>query len=95
MSRALVAAVLVAAVLYGAREHEVLDRAGLLGSCVEVQAAATTADTHWLACSPGKLTGYPDLRGDSCTYAVLRDELEYWRCPAPVVTSHAAAPRSP
>jgi len=89
----LAAAVLVAAALYGAKQEGVVDRAALLGSCTPV--ATANDESQWLACRRGFLTGYPDLRGDSCTYRDLRGELELWHCPAAVVTSRAAGAPAP
>lgn len=89
MFRTAVVAALIAFALYGAREERVLERAGLFGSCTPIQTLAD--DSQWLACSPGYLTGFPDLRTDACTYATARDDVELWHCPARVVASRTAA----
>ncbi len=55
------------------------ERATLLGSCSA------------LACSSGRLMGYPDLSRDGCVRADTRGALELWSCPARVVSSRTAA----
>lgn len=84
MFRTFVAAALVASALAAAQHGRVLDRAGLLGSCVP--AATQTVDGgQWLECRPGSLTGYPDLSQDACSRSVLRGEVRYWLCPTALV----------
>jgi hypothetical protein len=84
MFRFLVAAALIGSVLFYAKEQHVLDRAGILGSCAPLTVAAPK-DSVWWECRPGKLTGYPDRSKDNCTRGVLRGEVRYWLCPAPLV----------
>lgn len=90
MFRVLVAAILVASALYGAKQEQVLDRAGLLGSCSAV-AASADGQPQWLACHSGRLTGFPDLSSDSCTRGALRGTVRFWLCPAQLVASRTAA----
>ena len=90
---ALVAA-LIAAALHGVKNERVLERAGLFGSCTAVSGAAAEAG-GWMACSSGRLSGYPDLSRDSCTKGGTRAKIVYWRCPTPIVASRTAAERSP
>jgi hypothetical protein len=89
MFRAFVAAVLVASALYGAKQEQVLDRAGLLGSCSAV-AGSADGQPQWLACRSGRLTGYPDLSSGSCRRGELRGAVRYWLCPSQLVASRTA-----
>ena len=90
---ALVAA-LLAATLHGVKHERVFERAGLFGSCSAV-ATAPSEPAGWMACRSGRLSGYPDLSHDSCTLGGTRASIVYWRCPAQLVASRAAAPQSP
>jgi hypothetical protein len=89
---ALVAA-LIAATLQGVKHERVLERAGLFGSCSAV--TTTAADAGWMACRPGRLSGYPDLSHDSCTQGGTRAKIVYWRCPAQLVASRTDALQAP
>ena len=84
MFRIVVAAVLIASVLVLVKQDRVLDRTGLLGSCVALTAPAPEGG-QWLECRPGRLTGYPDLSQDSCTRRGTRGEVRYWICPTAIV----------
>ena len=86
MARVLVVAALIASFLALAKSERILDRTGLLGSCSELTAPAPKGG-RWLACTPGELTGYPDLSRDSCTRGAMRGEVRYWICPAALVAS--------
>lgn len=86
---ALVAA-LIAGALYGVKSERVLERAGLFGSCTAVPGAAAEAG-GWMACSSGRLSGYPDLSRDSCTRGGTRAKIVYWRCPTKIVASRTDA----
>jgi hypothetical protein len=90
---ALVAA-LIATALHGVKNERVLERAGLFGSCTAVSGAAAEAG-GWMACSSGRLSGYPDLSRDSCTRGGTRARIVYWRCPTQIVASRTAATQSP
>jgi hypothetical protein len=81
----LAAALTVSGIAF-AHSQDLLDRAGLLGSCTTLAAAAPN-DGQWLACRPGTLTGYPDLRQDSCAPGALRGETRFWLCPTRLVGS--------
>lgn len=90
----LAAALTVSGVAFAHSQH-VLDRSGLLGSCVGLTAVAPN-DGRWLACRPGTLTGYPDLSRNACTSAGMRGDVRYWLCPAPLAsdrTPNVAATR--
>ncbi len=82
----LVGAVVVATMVV-VKDGRVLARAGLTGSCHQVSETAQGLTLQ--ACSRGKLEGYPDLTPRSCTSTGLRSKVEYWRCPASVVSSQA------
>lgn len=84
MFRFLVAAAIIGSLLAYAKGHEVLDRTGMLGSCSPMTATAPK-DYEWWECRPGKLTGYPDRSKENCTRGVMRGEVRYWLCPAPLV----------
>lgn len=86
MARVLVITLLIASILALAKEQQVLDRSGLLGSCTAVAGApAAPNGGQWLACRPGQLTGYPDLSNDSCERGGMRDDVRYWICPTQLV----------
>jgi hypothetical protein len=93
MPRFAVAAALVASLLAIAKQHQVLDRAGIFGSCAAVEAAAPTGQ-QWWACRPGELTGYPDLSRDACTRGAIRGRIRYWRCPATLVVGRTPTEQS-
>ncbi|MGZ8782739.1 MAG: hypothetical protein ACXWZB_04490 [Gaiellaceae bacterium] len=86
MSRIVFAAAMIASVLAIAKNENVLDRTGLLGSC-SVLAAPAPVDSHWRECRPGSLTGYPDLSNNSCTRGGMRGEVRYWICPTTLVAA--------
>lgn len=89
MSRVVVVAALVASLLAFAKEERLLDRTGLLGSCVELAAPAPEGG-QWLECRPGELTGYPDLSRDSCQRGGMRGEIRYWVCPTTLVAGRSS-----
>jgi hypothetical protein len=89
MVRILVVAAVAAAALYLVRHEHVLERARLLSSCAPAQVAAQP-DADWLACRAGRLDGFPNLRGDSCTFSSERGGLQYWLCPAELVSGRSA-----
>jgi hypothetical protein len=87
----LVKILIVGVVLIGAmaaiKDGRVLKDAGLLSSC----SAATVngrSDPTLLSCTKGRLDGWPNMTDQSCNLISVRSEHEYWRCAAPVVTSH-------
>ncbi len=81
----LAAALTVSGVAF-VHSQNVLDRAGLLGSCTALSVAAPNGG-QWLECRPGALTGYPDLSRDACSRAAMRGEVSYWLCPTPLVAA--------
>lgn len=83
----LLVGVLVAGAMALLRDGRLLARAGLVGSCRPV-AAASSPQGAVQSCSRGRLSGYPDLHGQSCTSeGVAADGREYWQCIAPIVSS--------
>jgi hypothetical protein len=89
MIRVLIVAAALGAALYGVKEERMLERATLLGSCSAL-VTSVGAEGEWLACSSGRLMGYPDLSRDGCVRTEARGALELWSCPAKVVASRAA-----
>ena len=82
LMRVVIVAVLIFATMVGVKNGKVLRAAGLSGSCRLVQTAADGSEVA--ACTNGRLSGRPDLSGRSCTRLGMRDNLEYWHCPAGV-----------
>jgi hypothetical protein len=81
-----VGAVLAAAMI-GVKQHRVLQRTHVVGSCSTVMGA--TDGSEWRSCVAGRLTGRPQLAFDGCTdFGVFRDA-EYWHCPAPLAADAA------
>jgi len=78
----------------GVKDGRALERAGLFGSCSAVP-NVTSDSGGWMACSSGRLSGYPDLSHDSCKLGGTRAKIVYWRCPAELVASRTDAARSP
>jgi hypothetical protein len=78
---------IAAAMFVGARDHDVLHRAGLLGYCSS-SPTPPGANGHWRACEKGVLDGRPDLSRHSCSRRGLTAKVEYWSCPA-ALRSHA------
>ena len=70
------------------RDGRILRDAGLLSHCDAVSASGRSEPTE-LQCSKGRLDGFPDMTNKSCTLIEVHPKQEYWRCPAPVVSSHS------
>lgn len=84
LSRIVVAGVLVLAVMVAVQQGA-LRRIGLAGSC---RAAQTLTDqSQWVECKRGALEGRPSLSSKSCTSAGVRGKVEWWHCPAPVIST--------
>ena len=83
------AAVLIAALMVGVKDHGLLQRAGLTGSCSAIP--APKGDEHdWRRCTPGRMSGSPDLSRQSCTREGAAGKVEFWRCPTAVESSPLA-----
>lgn len=82
--------IVVGAVLIGVmaaiRDGRVLKDAGLLSTCTAAPVNGKP-DPTLLACTNGRLDGFPDMTSKSCTLIAAHPNREYWRCPAPVVSS--------
>jgi hypothetical protein len=92
MLRIWLLAMCAAALLVVVRDHHVLRRAGLIGYCKTSPRPAGTTGA-WRACQEGKLDGRPDLSRQSCDRRGLNGNVEYWSCPARVVSGPTAAGR--
>jgi hypothetical protein len=69
------------------RDGRVLRDAGLLSHCNPV-AVNGQSDQNMLSCTKGRLDGWPDMTNQSCNLIAVHRRFEYWRCAAPVVSSH-------
>ena len=69
------------------RDGRVLRDAGLLSTCSAVTVNGKT-DPTLLSCSKGRLDGWPNMTNQSCDLVLVHPKHEYWRCAAPVVSSH-------
>jgi hypothetical protein len=83
----LVVGALLIGVMAAIRDGRVLKDAGLLSSCQPVTVNGKL-DPTLLACSKGRLDGFPDLTKKSCGLLSIHPDRQYWRCVAPVVSSH-------
>jgi hypothetical protein len=68
------------------RDGRILRDAGLLSTCNAVVVNGRT-DPTLLACSKGRLDGFPDMSNKACNLVSVRPNREYWRCAAPVISS--------
>jgi hypothetical protein len=73
-------------VMAAIKDGRVLKDAGLLSSCTAATATGKS-DLTVMSCTRGRIDGWPDLTSKSCTLISARGDNEYWRCPAPVVSS--------
>jgi hypothetical protein len=80
MLRIVVYGLCLIALLITVKSQQVLQRAHLVGSCSTV--AHAVDGSEWRSCVPGRLSGRPGLRLDSCTDWGLYGTAEYWNCPA-------------
>jgi hypothetical protein len=87
MSRILLTAALIVALMAAVKDGRLARGAGLTGKCASVAAPAGHEWT-WESCTPGKLEGAPDLSRQGCTRAAANGQTVYWRCEAQL----AAAP---
>lgn len=70
----------IAATLAVVQQKQVLQNAGLFGSCSEIATPASQSGV-WHKCVPGKLTGTPGLSRGSCTRVRHNAIRDIWRCP--------------
>ena len=90
MLRIWLMAMLAAAMFGVVHNTDALHHAGLTGHCTTAPRPAG-ATGHWRACEKGVLDGRPDLSGQSCARRGQSGSVEYWRCPARVVTVRRAS----
>jgi hypothetical protein len=83
----LIVGVVLIGLMAAIRDGRVLRDAGLLSTCTPV-AVDGKSDPTLLSCSKGRLDGWPDMTNQSCTLISVHPKHEYWRCAAPVVSSH-------
>ena len=86
----LVAALIASGMALAKRDHA-FEKAGVVSYC-RVVATPAGQDGEWRACSEGFLTGYPDLKLDSCERIGRQGKDDIWQCPVPVVTSRTPTP---
>lgn len=77
---------LVIGVMAAVKDGRILRDAGLLSTCTTV-AVNGQEDPTLLACTKGRLDGWPDESNNSCNLIAVHPKREYWRCAAPVVSS--------
>jgi hypothetical protein len=68
------------------RDGRILRDAGLLSSCSPMVVNGHE-DGSLQSCSKGRLDGFPDLTNKSCVLFSTRQNREYWRCEAPIISS--------
>jgi hypothetical protein len=86
LSRIFATALIIIAAMI-AVQRGALRTVGLTGSCTSMQ--TLTDGSTWVACKAGKLAGRPSLSSKSCSDAGVRGKLEWWHCPAAIVSSAA------
>jgi len=69
------------------KDGRVLRDAGLLSTCSAVTVNGKS-DPTLFSCSKGRLDGWPNMTNQSCNLISARPKHEYWRCAAPVISSH-------
>jgi hypothetical protein len=84
--RIAVVTALIAGSMAVVADGRLIERAGLVGRCTAV-AGTGDESASWQACRPGLLEGRPDLSKKSCVKKTIREDVEYWLCPANVVAS--------
>ena len=83
----IVVGALLIGVMAAIRDGRILKDAGLLSTC-NAATVSGKADLNVRSCTKGRLDGFPDMTSKSCTLLAARPKHEYWRCPAPVISSH-------
>jgi len=73
------------------KDGRVLAHAGLTGTCSAASRPSIQEEVVQV-CKRGRLEGYPDLAKKSCVSIGIKGHSQYWRCPAPVVSSQAPRP---
>jgi hypothetical protein len=83
MVRIVAVGAMLVAVMIAIKDHRLLERTHVVGSCSTVaQTSVSTDGSEWRSCVAGRLTGRPGLALAGCTdFGVYRDA-EFWQCPA-------------
>ena len=89
MSRILLTAALIVALMAAVKDGRVGRHAGLTGSCAAVAAPVGQEPGDWQRCTPGKLAGAPDLTRQGCTRVGTAGTSVYWRCQAALASASA------
>jgi len=84
----LIVGAVVIGLMAAIRDGRILRDAGLLSTCNAVVVNGRV-DPTLLGCSKGRLDGFPDMSDKSCNLVSVRQNREYWRCAAPVVSSQS------
>lgn len=87
VTRVISLAVLILALMIAVKDGRVLRDTGLMGYCTTVQANVDGSQID--SCRRGKLEGWPDLSSRGCTGQPVRNDVQYWGCPAPIVPGQA------
>ena len=87
MSRILVTAALIVALMAAVKDGRVARHAGLTGSCSAVTAPAGQEPGNWERCTPGRLAGAPDLTRQGCILVGAVGSSMYWRCEAALASA--------
>ena len=83
----LIVGVLAIGLMAAIKDGRVLRDAGLLSTCNPVTVNGRS-DPTLLSCSKGRLDGWPNMTNQSCDLVLVHPKHEFWRCAAPVVSSH-------
>ncbi|MHB8641776.1 MAG: hypothetical protein ACYDA3_02650 [Gaiellaceae bacterium] len=75
----------VAGLMIGVKEHRLLERLHVTGSCSTL--AVAKDGTEWRTCTAGNLSGKPSLANDGCTDSGARGSAELWHCPASLASN--------
>jgi hypothetical protein len=78
--------VAIAAMMFLARDQRWFERAGVVGRCYTMPAPIGQAEDFWYACNQGVLSGFPNLKADSCSRERTVAHREIWRCDAPLTS---------
>lgn len=83
MAKLLVLGIIAVVLLAYAKENQVLERAGVLGSCAVIGSPSGDPG-QWWRCREGVLTGFPDLARFPCDRISKVEGDEVWRCSRPL-----------
>jgi hypothetical protein len=86
MFRIILVAALIVSALALAKQNHWFEKAGIVGTCVEVAAPYGDEAQYW-SCEQGVLTGFPSLRHNACDPHGVSAGRQLWRCPTPLVSA--------